>query len=106
MDDLDRNKEYLTTVVSQFELLTGAYQVGRREIEASKILLSRFKILNLDRHSADEAARLYADLRRKGKEIPARDAMIAGIAKVYGCALITKDTAHFRRVPGLKVVSW
>lgn len=106
MDDLDRTREYLTTSVTKFELLTGAYQSGKREIEALKILLSRFKGLNFDAHAADEAARLFADLRRKGKEIPMRDAMIAGIAKEYGCTLITKDTAHFKRVPGLKIVTW
>jgi tRNA(fMet)-specific endonuclease VapC len=106
VNELDDNKEYFTTSISLFELLAGAYQLSKKKLEAAQLLLSRFHILEFNRFAADEAARIYADLRKKGKEIPMRDAMIAGIVKVNGCSLITRDTNHFKRVPSLKVISW
>ncbi|UCE74583.1 MAG: type II toxin-antitoxin system VapC family toxin [Methanomassiliicoccales archaeon] len=103
---LDGKKEYFTTTISVFELMAGAYQLGKVKLEAAQLLLSRFHIFEFNQFAADEAARIYADLRKKGKEIPMRDAMIAGIAKVNGCSLITRDTSHFKRVPSLKVITW
>ena len=67
-------------------------------------ILSRFHILEMDHKAAQAAAAVYAGCRSKGEEVPMRDAMIAGIAKVHGCSLITGDTDHFGRVPGLKVI--
>jgi predicted nucleic acid-binding protein len=106
VNDLDDNKEYFTTSISAFELLAGAYQLGKARLNAAKILLSRFTIFEFNRFAADESARIYADLRKKGKEIPMRDAMIAGIAMVNGCSLVTRNAQHFRRVPKLNLVSW
>ena len=103
--NLDLNREYFTTVINQFELFAGAYQKGKRYLEITKLLIARFEILELNRFSADEAGKIYAELRKKGEEIHMRDAMIAGIAKVNGCSLITRDT-HFNRVPKLDVISW
>jgi predicted nucleic acid-binding protein len=106
VNELDNNMEYFTTSISYFELLAGAYQLNKKKLEAAQLLLSRFHILEFNRFAADEAARIYADLRQKGKEIPMRDAMIAGVVKVNGCPLITRDINHFKRVPSLKVISW
>ena len=106
VNELDDNKEYFTTSISLFELQAGAYQLGKKKLKAAQLLLSRFHIFEFNRFAADEAARIYADLRKKGKEIPMRDAMIAGIVKVNGCSLITKDTNHFKRVSSIKVISW
>ena len=104
--ELDNNKEYFTTSISSFELQAGAHQLSKKKLEAAQLLLSRFHIFEFNRFAADESARIYADLRKKGKEIPMRDAMIAGIVKVNGCSLITRDSNHFKRVPSLKVLSW
>jgi len=106
VDELDKRGEYFTTVVNEFELLAGSYQMGKAKLEAAHLLLSRFQIFDFDRFCADEAARIYADLRKKGKEIPMRDAMIAGIAKTNGCSLVTRDKKHFTKVPKLEVISW
>jgi predicted nucleic acid-binding protein len=106
VNDLDDNKEYFTTAISAFELLAGAYQLGKTRLEAARLLLSRFNVFEFDRFASDEAAKIYAELRKKGREIPMRDAMIAGIARKNGCSLITKNTKHFKRVPGLKLISW
>jgi predicted nucleic acid-binding protein len=106
VNDLDDNKEYFTTSVNAFELLSGAYQLGKERLNAAKLLLSRFTIFEFNRFASDESGKIYADLRKKGKEIPMRDAMIAGIALVNGCSLVTRNTGHFKRVSNLKIISW
>ena len=106
VNDLDDNREYFTTALSAFELLAGSYQLGKARLNAAKTLLSRFHIFEFDGFAADESARIYAELRKRGKEIPMRDAMIAGIARVNGCSVITRDTEHFKRVPNLELMSW
>jgi len=103
--ELDMKKEYFTTVINQFELLAGAYQKGAKQTEIAKLLLSRFEILEFSRFSADEAGKIYAELRKKGQEIPMRDAMIAGIARVNGYSIITQDK-HFKKVTKLEVINW
>ena len=104
MEELDDAEEYYTTVVNEFELLAGALQLGRARENAARMLLARFHILGMDHKAAQEAAGVYAGCRSKGREVPMRDAMIAGIAKVHGCSVVTGDTNHFGRVPGLKVI--
>jgi predicted nucleic acid-binding protein len=106
VNDLDDSKEYFTTSISAFELLSGAYQLGKARLNAAKKLLSRFHIFEFDGNASDESGKIYADLRKKGREIPMRDAMIAGIVMVNGCSLVTRNTQHFKRVPKLKLISW
>ncbi len=103
--DLDLNKEYFTTVINQFELFAGAYQKGKNYLQIAKLLISRFQIFELNSFSAEEAGKIYAELRKKGQEIPMRDAMVAGIIRINGCSLITRDK-HFKNIPKLDIVYW
>ena len=48
---------------------------------------------------------IHAHLRKTGQLIPTNDMWIAATAQVHGATLVTSD-AHFRRIPGLKVVDW
>ena len=51
-------------------------------------------------------ARLYAKLRKKGSPIPANDLAIAATAVHHGHDLLVGscDEAHFRAVPGLRIL--
>lgn len=51
-------------------------------------------------------AETYRFLRRNGVLIPTNDLWIAATALVYAMPVATRDTEHFRRVPGLEVVSY
>ena len=105
-EELHAGGEFYTTAISAFELLSGAFQLGKSREQAALLLLSKFVILDLDLPAAKEAARVFAHCRRQGLEIPADDALIAGIALSNGCSLVTNDTNHFERVPGLKLAGW
>jgi len=56
--------------------------------------------------AAEEYARLYAELRRKGITIGAIDLQAAAVARTLGnCTVITCDS-DFSFVPGLAVENW
>jgi tRNA(fMet)-specific endonuclease VapC len=64
-------------------------------------------------HLADfglDAALHYADIRAsleaKGKTIGPLDLLIAAQARSLDATLVTANTAEFKRVKGLKVLSW
>jgi tRNA(fMet)-specific endonuclease VapC len=57
-----------------------------------------------------DAARHYgeirAELEKKGTSIDPLDLLIAAHARSAGATLITSNAGEFRRVKGLKVLSW
>ena len=55
---------------------------------------------------AKKAAIIQAELRSKGAEIGHTDTLIAGIAITSNLQLITNNTAHFKRIKGLKLDNW
>ena len=56
---------------------------------------------------AAQWARLFATLSRAGRLIPANDLMVAATAVFleFGVLVGPRDEAHFRAVPGLRVVA-
>ena len=45
-------------------------------------------------------------LERQGESLHEADLRIAAIALANNLALITGNTRHFRRIPGLRVYNW
>jgi tRNA(fMet)-specific endonuclease VapC len=52
------------------------------------------------------AVRRYADLKRLRLNVGANDLKIAAIALEAGAVVVTRNTADFRRVPGLRLDNW
>ena len=90
------------------ELCYGAAKSQNPPAEQAKVdaFLGPYRSLPFD----DIAARRYAELRAllesQGEKIADLDLMIAAIAIVYGSMLVTHNTAHFSRVPGLVLEDW
>lgn len=93
------SRSLATTSISVFELRSGAKTP--QELAKVEILLAPLVVLPLD----DEAARAAAEVRQKleaaGRTIGAADYLIAGICLVRSAILLTRNRAHFERVPGL-----
>jgi tRNA(fMet)-specific endonuclease VapC len=47
-----------------------------------------------------------AQLRKKGRPIPTMDLLIGITAKVHGMPLLTRDSHHFGKIPGLVVETY
>ena len=68
--------------------------------------LSALVIWPYDVAAAEEFGRLFALLRRRGRNIQQIDIQIAAIALSLGrCTVVTKDS-DFSAVPGLDVENW
>ena len=79
--------------------LGGAEQVRVNEF------LAGIQVLPLDTDSARLAGEVEAKLILAGETVPA-DVMIGAIARHHNEALITRNTKHFNRVPGLEVLGY
>ena len=66
-------------------------------------MVESFELLSVTRAVADTYADLARSLRAKGKLIGANDLWIAATALEREMALVTRNTAEFSRVPGLKI---
>jgi tRNA(fMet)-specific endonuclease VapC len=93
-----------TTVLSRFELLSGAKTSKRNENIMQ--LLDALQVLNLDVPAADRAAEIRRHLDQKGHGIGLADSLIAGMVMVHRANLLTRNERHFNRVPGLKLSRW
>lgn len=68
--------------------------------------LAQFVSLPFDDPAADEYARVRVALEAAGVRLDHADLMIAAIALTHGLTLVTHNTQHLNRVPGLRVEDW
>jgi tRNA(fMet)-specific endonuclease VapC len=92
-----------TTVISRFELLTGARTLPQEK----RVLdfLSAIPVLRLDEVAADRAASIRRRLDRAGGPVPMADCLIAGIVLSRGAELLTRNRRHFERISELPLIS-
>jgi predicted nucleic acid-binding protein len=90
-----------TTVVSRFELLSGAK--NPKQLARLLQLLAAVPSLGLDDAAADAASEIRRSLERSGHSIGMADSLIAGIVVSNGGALLTRNRRHFERVPGISL---
>lgn len=101
----EKGVELSITAINSFELFKGSLRSSQKE--ATKILLellSNLKILSFDFKASEKAAEIFEELRKKGETIDALDLMIASIVIVNNETLMTKNTRHFERMSGLKIL--
>ncbi|HET8941322.1 MAG TPA: type II toxin-antitoxin system VapC family toxin [Rudaea sp.] len=92
-----------TTAITRGELLFGVHCMsdGRRKEMLMqglvRILDQRLdgRILPYDSAAADAYAEIAAGLRAQGRVADQADMMIAGIARLHGASLATRNTRHF-----------
>jgi predicted nucleic acid-binding protein len=96
-----RTRNLATTVISVFELKSGA----RTEAERAKVnaLLAGAHILPLDEPAAEDAAQARRILEDRGEAIGTADYLIAGICRTRSASLLTRNRRHFERVPELRL---
>lgn len=90
------------------ELYFGAYNSKKAEDNLKRINIFRMNlsILSDSEESALRFGKIKADLRSKGKIIEDFDILIASVAIVNSCILITNNTDHFKRIDDLQIENW
>ena len=97
------HRELCVTLTTAGELACGPRLDERASWEA---LVSRFRVLVPDLDASWAYGQRYRYLKDNGLLIGAKDLWIAATAIVHGLPLVTRDPSHFRRVPGLSVVTY
>lgn len=100
VEQLLRRGALRTTVITRFELLSGA----KNQAQAARLsqLLAAVPSLALDDSAADTASEIRRSLERSGNAIGMADSLIAGIVMSNSGALLTRNRRHLERVPGLE----
>ncbi len=94
----------ITRAETQFGVaLLQADDKRRRTID---LLLNEFPVLPWTAEAADRYGEIAARLQHSGQPIGHMDTQIAAHALVLDLPLVTHNTRHFKRVPGLKLEDW
>jgi len=95
------------SVITYYEIVNGLlYKDARNQLDKFESFILLNKVIPLTLKSANAAATIQSDMRKKGTEIGHTDTLIAGIAMVGEFRLITNNTDHFKRIKGLDVANW
>lgn len=100
------------SVITVHEYLLGVHLQYSEPKELSEKLASAkrditpFQVIPLTMEMAEESSRLQAQMRRKGQPIGINDLYIASIALKLKLSLVTRNTADFRKIPGLKLETY
>lgn len=104
VEDREGDADLATTTVNAFELFHGAYKSGKRgNVEATKELISRLTLLDMDARVAEAAGKELAELEDRGDPIEFRDLLIGTIASERSYPLKTNNMGHFERIDGLEL---
>jgi tRNA(fMet)-specific endonuclease VapC len=104
---LSTNGRFTFSIITRYEILRGLKTRGAaRQLAQFEAQCHASEILPLTDDIVIRAADIYASLHRAGRLIGDADTLIAATALVHGLTLVTNNTGHYRRVPGLTVISW
>lgn len=100
-----------TTAINWGELWRGILRLPADERD---LLAERYErdivplvgVFDFTRRCAEVYAHLRVDLEKRGQRLDEADLMIASIALHHNMVLVSGNTRHFARVPGLKVENW
>ncbi len=98
-----------TTIVNIIELKYGAYNSARVEENLQRIEGIQLMLPVLDTFD-DKIVTFFAKtkalLRKQGVTISDLDLLIAGFANSYNLCVVTNNTKHFGRIPGITIENW
>jgi tRNA(fMet)-specific endonuclease VapC len=96
------------SMVTVYELFCGVEKSKDSAKERKKVerFVTTVIELPLDRAAAEEAARIRANLERKGQPIGPYDLLVAGQACASGLTLVTNNIQEFQRISALRLESW
>jgi tRNA(fMet)-specific endonuclease VapC len=100
-----------TTAINWGELWRGLRRLPPEEREPLSRryewdLLPLVGVLDYTRSCAEIYAEVRVELESRGQRLDEADLMIAAVALRHDMVLVTGNTRHFRRVPGLRLENW
>ena len=98
----------VTTTITAYELLKGAYLSNSCEENLAKVtdIISNMQILDLSFNACREAAKIYKELKINGRMVGEFDILIAAIIRTNNETLITRDQHFDLLIPSEKLDKW
>lgn len=104
---MDFNGELCVSAITAAELRYGASKKNSQKLrQAVERFLSLVQIVPWTAAAASVYAEIRTHLEQNGTPIGNMDLLIASAARAEGAFLVTHNTAHFSRVPGLFIEDW
>lgn len=105
---------YATTIISVEEIMRGWMAAVRRIHDPRRQVRPYLQLQRLFRFFAtwhvlewdDDAAEVFAALKRSGTRVGTMDLKIASIALAHNATLLTRNTKDFDNVPALRMEDW
>jgi tRNA(fMet)-specific endonuclease VapC len=108
IENLD--EDLCSTIINYQEIIFGLDFNNKKHMEEGEYydnLFDKILLLNLDRNACKKTNEIIRNLISKGNQIGEFDSMIAGIFLSNGVnKIITRNTRHFEKIPGIKVLSY
>ena len=99
--------EVCLSSITWAELRFGAEAKASQKLKrAIRSFVRDIAIVPFDESAADRFAVVAAALARRGEPIGAFDTLMAAHALSVGLVVVTNNTKHFSRVPGLRLENW
>ena len=94
--------------ITLMELYFGAYKSTQKTANLAIIrkLENSFEIISIGKESAETFGMLKSSLQRSGTTLDDFDLVIASCALGNNLTLVTNNTKHFGRIPGLRITNW
>ena len=95
------------STVAYYEVKRGLlYNGSFRKLAAFLKFINQIDIIPITDIISDCAAKIYADLRRKGQLIEDADIFIGAAAIANNAILVTNNESHLSRINGLRLENW
>ena len=102
-------EEQFTTAITVGEMMYGAERSSKREYLLAQFenrLWPTIQVLPFDHAAAETYGRIRAELQRAGTPLAEPDLRIGAIGLTRDLTVVTGNTRHFSRIPGLRVENW
>jgi tRNA(fMet)-specific endonuclease VapC len=102
-----RPSELSMSAITLAELRFGADRKGSRKLHGLiDVFAAAIEVAQFDEGAAAEFGRIGSLLAERGTPIGEFDILIAAHAVALRCTLVTNNTRHFSKVPGLSLENW
>lgn len=106
-DDVFLQNEIKISNIVNYEIQRGIFCRQSKKLQHDfDIFCKHIPVVPVTNADFLQAARIYADLRRKGKLIEDADIFIGASALENNAVLVTNNEEHLGRIDGLKIENW
>ncbi len=95
------------SIITRYEILRGLKaKTATAQLATFDVLCRASAVLPLSDAVVETASDVDAVLHRAGALVADADLLIASTTLVHGLAVVTNNTSHFSRIPGLTLLNW